>query len=148
MFVDPGPIGNFYRRITKKKGHNVAIVAVARKYVTYAWHMIKNNEPYRYAQPKPTGVKLAKLRVRATGKRLKLGSKKGQPRSKNYGTGKHIRILHSIADVCEREGLPLPVPFDELAAGEQKYVRKNKMVGVMRKSHTRSKMPERGTQKK
>ena len=140
-----GPIGNFYRRIATKKGNNIAVVAAARKLVVYAWHMIKNNEPYRFSKPKPTLVKLAKLRILATGVQRKKGSAKGKPRSKNYGTGKHMRILHSISDVCAREGLPEPTTFEDLSTGEQRHIRKNKMARTMRSIHTTTKIPERGT---
>ena len=47
-----GPLGVFFRRLAKKKNRNVAVVATARKLVTIAWHMLTNNEPYRYAQAK------------------------------------------------------------------------------------------------
>ena len=47
----PGPLGVFFRRLQKKKNRNVAVVATARKLVTVAWHMLRANEPYRYAQP-------------------------------------------------------------------------------------------------
>ena len=50
QFLDrhPGPIGVFFRRLAKRKDRNVAVVAaVAHKLVAIAWHMLKNNEPYR-----------------------------------------------------------------------------------------------------
>jgi transposase len=47
----PGPLGAFFRRIAKRRGHNVAVVATARKLVVIAWHMLKANEPYRHARP-------------------------------------------------------------------------------------------------
>jgi hypothetical protein len=39
--------------------------------------MLTNNEPYRYAQPRCTEKKLARLRIMATGKRKKGGAVKG-----------------------------------------------------------------------
>ena len=38
----PGPLGVFFWRLAKKKNRNVAVVAKARKLVTFAWHMLKN----------------------------------------------------------------------------------------------------------
>ena len=58
----PGPLGHFFRRLLKKKTRNVAVVAAARKLAMIAWLMLKNNEPYRYAIPRSTETKLAKLR--------------------------------------------------------------------------------------
>ncbi len=54
----PGPLGAFYRRLKKRKARNVAIVATARKLVTIAFLMLKNNEPYRYARPERVQAKL------------------------------------------------------------------------------------------
>ncbi|MGC2311010.1 MAG: IS110 family transposase, partial [Candidatus Babeliaceae bacterium] len=39
----PGPLGAFFRRLAKKKNHNVAVVAAARKLVTIAWQMLTHN---------------------------------------------------------------------------------------------------------
>ncbi|WP_437608246.1 hypothetical protein WMF20_46815 [Sorangium sp. So ce834] len=83
----PGPLDNFFRRLTKRKNRNVAVVATARKLVTIAYHMLKNNEPYRYAVPRSTDTKLARMRVKATGERCRTGLPKGQPRPKAYGSG-------------------------------------------------------------
>jgi transposase len=58
----PGPIGAFFRRLRKRKKYNVAIIATARKMVTIAYLMLKNNEPYRYAKMDVVQKKLAKCR--------------------------------------------------------------------------------------
>jgi len=109
----PGPLGVFFRRLAKKKTYNIAVVATARKLVTIAWHMLKNNEPYRYAQPTPTARKLLQLRTRATGERRRAPSSKGQPRSAAYGTGNHTRRVAPLAEVYASEGLPqLQPPTD------------------------------------
>src|SRR6185312_9039253 len=36
--VHPGPLGYFFRRLRKRKPHNVAVVAVAHKLALLAWH--------------------------------------------------------------------------------------------------------------
>ena len=51
-----GPLGAFFRRLARRKGHAIAVVAAARKMVTIAFLMLKNNEPYRYAMPLPPGA--------------------------------------------------------------------------------------------
>ncbi|MHC4469563.1 MAG: IS110 family RNA-guided transposase, partial [Planctomycetota bacterium] len=78
---NPGPLGVFFRRMKKKKCHNVAVIAAAHKLVTIAWHMLVNGEPYRYAIPASTEAKLARLRTRATGKCRKRGLPKGRQES-------------------------------------------------------------------
>ena len=63
LAVHPGPLGVFFRKLAKKKNRNVAVVASARKLVAIAWHMLKNNEPYRYAQPATLKAKFDRLRL-------------------------------------------------------------------------------------
>lgn len=110
----PGPLGVFFRRLAKKKNHNVAVVATARKLVVIAWHMLTNNEPYRYAQPRPTQIKLARLRIKATGARRQ-GSTRGKKRSPSYGSGAQTLTIKSLAQAYQEEGLPVlgPPPLGE-----------------------------------
>ncbi|MFO0283405.1 MAG: transposase [Acidobacteriota bacterium] len=65
----PGPLGHFFHKLKKKKGRNPAIVALAHKLVVIAWHMLKNNEPYRYAMPSTLAAKFSRLRIQATGEK-------------------------------------------------------------------------------
>ena len=58
----PGVMRQFYARIKKRKGRNVAIVAVARKLVELAWHLLTKNETYIYALPRLTDEKRARVR--------------------------------------------------------------------------------------
>jgi len=112
----PGPLGVFFRRLAKRKNRNVAVVATARKLVTISWHMLKNNEPYRYAQPKTVDAKLSRLRVKATGQKKKTGERKGLKRAASYGSGVRTRAVKSIDTLYEAENLP---PLPPLKAGEQ-----------------------------
>lgn len=123
----PGPLGHFFRRLAKKKSRNVAVVATARKLVVIAWHMLTNNEPYRYAQPSPTEAKLSKLRVAATGKRRNT-SIKGTPRSENYGTGRCTLAIPALDQLYEREDLPATTPLEALVPAE---VRQLKTAGAL-----------------
>lgn len=59
----PGPLGAFFRRLARRKNRSVAITALARKLVTIAFLMLKNNEPYRYARPDLMRRKFTKLKV-------------------------------------------------------------------------------------
>jgi hypothetical protein len=101
----PGPLGVFFRRLVKKKNRNVAVVATARKLITIAWHMLKNNEPYRYAQPRTTETKLSRLRV-AAGERRKTGPKKGTPAPKKKVGQMPTKRIPPMAEVYEKEALP------------------------------------------
>lgn len=113
----PGPLGHFFRKLAKRKNYNVAVVATARKLVVVAWHMLSKNEPYRYATPESTSVKLARLRIRATGQRRRSGSPKGE-KSKALIPGGGRRIK-SLTTVYHDEGLP---ELRELTPGEQRIV--------------------------
>jgi transposase len=114
----PGPLGHFFRRLCKKKNRNVAVVAAARKLAAIGWLMLKHNEPYRYAIPKSTEAKLAKLRVKATGERRKGGSPKGVKCAAKLPGGS--RAIRSLPQVCRSEGVPLPLT---LSPGERRTVK-------------------------
>jgi transposase len=114
----PGPLGAFFRKLARRKNRNLAVVATARKMVTIAWHVLKNQEPYRYAIPRTTDEKLASLRVRATGERRKTGPPKGSKCVAKLGSGKS-RSIPSLDEVYERQGLPGRMPLTE---GEKRMI--------------------------
>jgi transposase len=116
----PGPLGHFFRRLARKKNRNVAVVAAARKLAVIAWRMLTTGEPYRYALPRSTETKLARLRVKATGERRRGGSPKGQ-KSLPLQPGQlgGSRTIKPLAQVGQSEGLPQP---RELSPGEQRTV--------------------------
>jgi transposase len=114
----PGPLGHFYNKLKRKKNYNVAVVAVARKLVVIAWHMLKKNEPYRYAQPGSTEEKLRKLRVLATGEKRKTGPK-GEFAQSKAGLGVRTKTEKPLAEVYASEGLP---PLSQPPAGETKVL--------------------------
>ena len=131
----PGPLGVFFHRLAKRKNRNVAVVATARKLVTIAWHMLKNNEPYRYAQPATTQAKLSRLRVKAGGERKQGGNPKGSPRPEAYGSGVRTRAVPALAAVYAAEGLP---PLGAPAPGEEKMLRREQLAGFaesLRRGH-------------
>lgn len=113
----PGPLGHFFHKLKKKKGRNPAIVALAHKLVVIAWHMLKNNEPYRYAMPSTLAAKFSRLRIQATGEKRKGGYTKGSKRPTTYGSGLRSKAIPSLASFYVRENLPPnpPLPPGELA---------------------------------
>lgn len=115
----PGPLGVFFRRLQKKKNRNVAVVATARKLVTIAWHMLRRNQPYRYAQPATLAAKFSRLRIRATGQRKRTAAGKGLPRAAAYGSGRPSRGVPSLDQVYAAAELPALAPA---AAGEQRVL--------------------------
>lgn len=136
----PGPLGVFFRRLAKKKNRNVAVVAAARKLVVIAWHMLKNNEPYRYAQPKSTQAKLARLRVTATGRRKRGGNPKGAPRPANYGSGQGTRLAPALDQVYAAENLP---PLPELRPGEIQMLDAQHLTGFVQQLRQARRVPRK-----
>ena len=123
--LHPGPVGAFFRRIAQRKNRNVAVVAVAHKLVVLAWHMLRNNEPYRYAQPRTVEAKLSRLRIQATGQKRKGGIAKGQPRPQQYGKGR-TKAIPGLDDLCAREGLP---PLSKPKTGERAMLARQGLAG-------------------
>ena len=127
MSRQPGPLGVFFRRLAKRKCWNVAVCATARKLVGIAWLMLKNNEPYRYANPATTQQKLSRLRVAVTGKARKPEHKGRRPGVKN-GANSPSRLVPSLERVCRQEGLPPVHGFERLPVAEQRVL---KAMGVI-----------------
>jgi transposase len=61
----PGPLRAFYQRVRARRGHQVAIVAVARKLACLFWCLLTREEDYAYAQPSLTRKKLRGLELAA-----------------------------------------------------------------------------------
>lgn len=115
----PGPLGVFFRRLKRKKTHNVAVIAGAHKLVVIAWHMLTNHEPYRYAIPRTTEAKLRRLRTGATGQRRKPGPKPGAPAKEGSSRGTRSQTGRPLRQVYASENLPALRP---LAAGERRTI--------------------------
>lgn len=99
-----GPLGHFFQRIKRRKNHNVAVVATARKLAMIAWYMLTRNEPYRYATPRGTADKLGALRVAVTGEKRRGGAPKGQKAQAKLPGGS--RTSKPLDDVYRNENLP------------------------------------------
>ena len=66
-----GPLRVFAERVASKRGANVATVAVARKLVVIAWHMLSRDEDYAFVRPSLVREKLRKLELLAGAERRK-----------------------------------------------------------------------------
>ena len=67
----PGPTRAFYGRIRARRGHQVAVVAAARKLACLFWCLLTREEDYAYQQPSLTEKKLRLLEIRAGAPTLK-----------------------------------------------------------------------------
>jgi transposase len=125
LFLNDGPLGVFVKRVREKKGWSKAIVAGARKLATMAYHMLKNNEPYRYATVASTQSKLRNLRNKAGGTKLerqRYGYNEETRRNRPEGNFE-VRYVPPLADVYKNEGLPPALTFDELSSGEKRVLK-------------------------
>jgi transposase len=69
----PGPLHAFYQRIRARRGHQVAVVAAARKLACLFWCMLTRGEDYAYQQPSLTRKKLRRLELAAGAPRYQGG---------------------------------------------------------------------------
>jgi transposase len=72
----PGPLHAFYERIRARRGHQIAVVAGARKLAVLLWCLLSRGEDYAHQQPSLTAKKLRLLEIRA-----------GAPTRKGTNTG-------------------------------------------------------------
>jgi transposase len=106
----PGPLGAFYRRLKKRKARNVAIVATARKLVTIAFLMLRNNEPYRYARPERVQAKLRHVERAA--------EEAGKPTEPRSGRVSGAESKDRLNRTYTRVGLPEAKGPQEWSPGE------------------------------
>ena len=66
----------FYQRIRVRRGHQVAVVAAARKLACLFWCLLTRSEDYAYAQPSLTRKKLRRLEL-GDGAPSRKGTKSG-----------------------------------------------------------------------
>ena len=96
------PLAATYLRIRRRKGHQIAVTALARKLVVVVWHLLTTQQPYRYAAPKRTRDKLRRLQ------------KDERPPA--------ARAPRSLDEVYAEAGLPLAPP----AAGEKRAAKRSR----------------------
>jgi transposase len=96
------PMAATYFRIRNKRGHNVAVTALARKLIHIVWHLLTKQEPYRYASAPHTRTKL--LRV-------------------TRSSGRSRSVPQILEAVYAEAGLP---PLPEPSAGERRAAANNR----------------------
>jgi transposase len=121
----PGPIGAFFRRLRKRKSHNVAVVAVARKLVTIAFLMLKNDEPYRYAKPDTVRAKLNAVRRKAG---------EAAPKKPVKATESE-RVAGRLNATYRRSALPAAKGPEQWSAGEHRALAETDVTAFAREVH-------------
>lgn len=92
-----GPMKAFGERVAGRRGQNVATVAVARKLVTIAWHMLTRGEDYAFARPTLVAQKIRKAELDAGAERRRGG---GGKRAK-VSTTERKRLERELAAQAE-----------------------------------------------
>jgi transposase len=60
-----GPLHAFYERVRARRGPQIALVAVARKLVTLAWHLLSKDTDYQWVRPSLKAQKWRQVELRA-----------------------------------------------------------------------------------
>jgi len=112
----PGPLQAFYLRLRKKKAHNKAVCAVARKLVVLIWQMLTKDQPYSWAPPLRTHEKIRHIEIMAGKPKQKSGPKQGQPSNGGRQAYRERRKAdHDIARLAQAQYEEL-VQLRELSA--------------------------------
>lgn len=61
----PGPLHAFYERVRARRGAQIALVAVARKLATLAWHLLTKDREYQWVRPSLKAQKWRLVELRA-----------------------------------------------------------------------------------
>jgi transposase len=99
------PLTATYFRVRHKRGHNVAVAALARKLIHVVWHLLQRREPYRYAPVPRTRAKL-----------LRVTSRQGRARFVP-------RTLDGVYAEAELPALPTPSPGERRSAANNRRTR-------------------------
>ena len=86
----PGPLRALYTRIHRKRGHNVAVTAVARKLTELVWYLLIRDSDYLYQLPRLADEKRARVRFlarRRVGLRTPSAARQIKGHTALYGSG-------------------------------------------------------------
>lgn len=118
----PGPMRALYSRIARKRNHNVAVVAVARKLVELVHHLLTHKEDYIYRLPRLTQEKRARWRFLArtkTGVRIASAAARAAGRPALYGTGIGIEGRRLKTEIAKQSALDAERLYAAIVAGDR-----------------------------
>ena len=102
----PGPMRAFYQRVRARRGHQIAIVATARKLAGLFWCLLTREQDYAYGRPSLTAVKLRRLEITA-------GAPRWQKRTGAWATN------HALADAERRLAEQAEAAYKQLVKDRQ-----------------------------
>ncbi len=91
--------------------------------MTVAYLILKNEEPYRYAQPATTSQKFGQLHVHATQSKQAPVRMEAQPDEPVPPVGYRLRRQPALDQVRVRDGLP-PIHWQAMPKGEQMVIQR------------------------
>jgi transposase len=97
----PGPLRAFYERVRSRRGHQIAIVAAARKLACLFWCLLTREEDYAYGQPSLTRQKIRRLEL-AAGHPRRQGQRKTTAGMRNAAVRASERELARQAETAYR----------------------------------------------
>lgn len=121
----PGPMRALYTRIQRKRNHNVAVVAVARKLVELVHHLLTNEEDYVYRLPRLTQEKRARWRFlakRKLGIEIKSAAAKRAGRSALYGTGIDVQGRKLKSQIAKQAAADAERLYAAIVASRQRHL--------------------------
>jgi transposase len=125
----PGPLHAFFLRIRARRGHQVAVVATARKMAVLVWHLLAKETDYLWARPALVAHKLRALELRA-GRPMQKGNKRGPAYAYNV---KALRAQEmAIAEQAERAYEHLVGRWQPRPPGKQRAADVTKSRGASR----------------
>ena len=112
----PGPLRAFGQRVGGRRGHQVAVVAVARKLASLAWRLLTSGQDYAFASPSRVALKLRRIELRA-----------GAPRQR----GRRCNATLTTRRERERElALAAECAYQRLVSDWQASAKKDKGAGA------------------
>ena len=103
---NPGPMRAFYQRVRARRGHQIAIVASARKLAGLFWCLLTREQDYAYGRPSLTAVKLRRLEITA-------GAPRWQKRTGAWAAN------HALADAERRLAEQAEAAYKQLVKDRQ-----------------------------
>jgi len=97
----PGPLRAFYERVRARRGHQVAIVAVARKMCVLFWHLLTSGRDYAYSMPTATAKKMRAVELKAGASRRR-GENPRQPLNREQRREVERRMAEHAQAAYER----------------------------------------------
>ena len=131
----PGPMRAFYERVRARRGHQIAVVASARKLACLFWCLLTRGEDYAYQQPSLTKKKLRRLEITA-------GAPKHQGRSGIWSTNDAMREAERA--LAEQAELAYRNTVRDWQATAKKKAAKTVKVGASVTPGHASKKPKEG----